>query len=158
MDDQWKLDNEAQFANITADPSYTKLNALSNNGHIMYKVIEEATGDRSPYFNEYVKVRYTGWFKYNWNLADEYVDDNGNYITNKIIFDTTEEGNIPRTFRVDGLVEGFSTALQFMKEGDKWEVWMPSKLAYGENSQGDIRPNTTLAFKIELVEIVGMKP
>ena len=66
VDSEWRLENEAKFASITTDPEYTKLNSISGNGHVMYKVIETGDGVRSPYFTEQVRVRYTGWFKYNW--------------------------------------------------------------------------------------------
>lgn len=154
VDSEWRLENEAKFASITTDPEYTKLNSTSGNGHVMYKVIETGDGDRSPYFTEQVRVRYTGWFKYNWEKEDTYQDDKGNHITNKIIFDTTSKSNIARTFNVKGVVDGFSTALQHMKEGDKWEVWIPWNLGYLQSGNGSIPGYTTLVFEIELVEIV----
>ena len=55
---------------------------------------------------------------------------------------------------MNGVVDGFSTALQHMKVGDKWEVWMPWRLAYGVTGKGNIPGYTTLVFEIELVEIV----
>ncbi|MFA7065782.1 MAG: FKBP-type peptidyl-prolyl cis-trans isomerase, partial [Dysgonamonadaceae bacterium] len=56
--------------------------------------------------------------------------------------------------RVSGVVDGFSTALQHMKEGDKWEVWIPWQLGYGERGQSPIPGYTTLVFEIELVEVL----
>ncbi len=154
VDDRWQTNNEAQFAKISADSEYTKLNSQSGNGYVMYKVIESGDGERSPYFTEEVKVHYTGWYKNNWERGDTYQDENDNFITNKIIFDTTARNNIARTLNVNGVVDGFSTALQNMKAGDKWEVWMPWKLAYGESGNNAIPGYTTLVFEIELVEIV----
>ena len=154
VDDRRQLENEAQFAKIASDSEYTRLNSESGNGYVMYKVIETGDGERSPYFTEQVKVHYTGWYKNIWEMPDTYEDENGNHITNKIIFDTTSRNNIARTFNVNGVVDGFSTALQNMKEGDKWEVWMPWKLAYGETGSNPIPGYTTLVFEIELVEIV----
>ena len=87
-------------------------------------------------------------------MPDVYTDDKGNIIQNKVIFDTTENTKIPRTFNVNGVVDGFSTALQRMQVGDKWEVWMPWKLAYGESGNSTIKGYTTLVFEIELVSIV----
>jgi len=154
VDNEWRLNNEAKFALITANSEYTKLNSESAKGHIMYKVIEIGDGDKSPYFNEKVKVRYTGWFKYDWDKEDTYQDDKGNHITNKIIFDTTSKSNIARTFGVNEVVDGFSTALQHMKKGDKWEVWIPWSLGYLQSGNSSIPGYTTLVFEIELVEIV----
>ena len=154
FDDRWKLDNEAQFAKIASSSEYTKINSASGRGYIMYKVLESGEGENSPYFTDVVKVRYTGWYKNDWSKPDKYNDDKGNVIINKIIFDTTSKNNVPRSFNVNGVVDGFSTALQHMKEGDKWEVWIPSDLAYGETGSGNIPGFTTLVFDIELVEIV----
>jgi len=52
------------------------------------------------------------------------------------------------------VVDGFSTALQRMQVGDKLEVWMPWKLAYGESGNSTIKGYTTLVFEIELVDIL----
>ncbi|MBK5195677.1 MAG: FKBP-type peptidyl-prolyl cis-trans isomerase [Proteiniphilum sp.] len=154
FDDKWKLDNEAQFAAIAANSAYTKLNSQSGNGYIMYKEIESGEG-ATPFFTDQVKVLYTGWFKREWSKPDTYTDDKDNSIYNKIIFDSTSNRNdIPSIFAVNGAVDGFSTALQNMQVGDKWEVWIPWKLGYGESGSGSIQAYTTLVFEIELVAIV----
>ena len=67
VDDRWKIENEAQFTAIANNPEYTKLNSQSGNGFVMYKVLETGTGERSPYFTEQVKVRFTGWYKNIWD-------------------------------------------------------------------------------------------
>jgi peptidylprolyl isomerase/FKBP-type peptidyl-prolyl cis-trans isomerase FklB len=154
FDDKWKQENETQFAAIAANAAYTKLNSQSGNGFVMYKEIESGEG-ATPYFTDQVKVLYTGWFKREWSKPDTYTDDKGNSIFNKIIFDSTSNRNdIPSVFAVNGVVDGFSTALQNMKVGDKWEVWIPWKLGYGESGSGSIQAYTTLVFEIELVAIV----
>jgi peptidylprolyl isomerase/FKBP-type peptidyl-prolyl cis-trans isomerase FklB len=154
FDDKWKLDNEAQFAAIAANTAYAKLSSQSGNGFIMYKEIESGEG-ATPYFTDQVKVLYTGWFKREWSKSDTYTDDKGNSIYNKIIFDSTSNRNdIPSIFAVNGVVDGFSTALQHMQVGDKWEIWIPWKLGYGESGNNSIQGYTTLVFEIELVAIV----
>lgn len=157
FDEQWKLDNEAQFAKMTANTTeYTRINSESTAGYIMYKEIESGDGE-TPTFNETVKVLYTGWYKYDWSKPDTYTDSQGKTITNKIIFDSTaNRNNIPSTFTVRGLVDGYRTALQRMQVGDKWEIWIPWRLGYGStaNSSGSIPAYTTLVFEIELVGIV----
>lgn len=153
FDDQWKLDNEAQFAAISNNSEYVRINSQSGKGYIMVKNLVTGNGE-TPYFTSQVKVRYTGWYKNVWSMPDVYTDDKGNIIQNKVIFDTTETTKIPRTFSVNGVVDGFSTALQRMQVGDKWEVWMPWKLAYGESGNSTIKGYTTLVFEIELVSIV----
>lgn len=154
IDDRWRTENEAQFNTIASNSEYTKLDVISGAGFVMYKVLETGTGDRAPFFNEQVKVRYTGWYKNIWTKPDTFTDEFGNIIKNKVIFDTTSQTNRPRPFRVNEVVTGFSTALQFMKEGDKWEVWIPWELGYMENGYQNIKGYSTLVFEIELVEII----
>ncbi len=156
FDDEIKIDNEKQFAKITANPKYTKIESQTGNGHIMYKEIFDAKSGVKPYFTDEVNVLYTGWFKRYWTKDDTFIGDDGNLFTNKVIFDSTaDRNNIPNKFNVGtGLVDGFSTALQHMEVGDKWEVWIPWQLGYGAYGRGDIKPYTTLVFEIELVKIL----
>ncbi|NCC91211.1 MAG: hypothetical protein EOM01_12780, partial [Spirochaetia bacterium] len=143
FDDRWKIENETQFAKITANPEYAKINSQSGKGFIMYKELEQGDG-ATPYFTDQVKVLYTGWYKNDWSLSDSYTNDKGNLILNKIVFDSTGNRNdIPSTFSVNGVVDGFSTALQHMQVGDKWEVWIPWKLGYGEAGNNSIPGYTT---------------
>jgi len=108
-------------------------------------------------------VQYTGWYKIDWTKPDTYTDEDGKLIKNKQIFDSTaNRGNIPSTLKVatsinpydGGIIDGFSTALQHMDVGDKWEVWIPWQLGYGSSASGTIPAYTTLVFEIELVSIV----
>lgn len=156
FEDQWKLDNEAQFARIAANSEYTKLESQSNQGYIMYKEIESGTGEK-PFFTDQVKVLYTGWYKNDWGRNDTYTGEQGNVIINKKIFDSsTNRNNIPSNFLVLSTVDGFRTALQEMQVGDKWEIWIPWNLAYGANGDRNagIRGYTTLVFEIELKEVL----
>jgi FKBP-type peptidyl-prolyl cis-trans isomerase FklB len=60
----------------------------------------------------------------------------------------------PATFPVDQVIPGWTEVLQLMKEGDKWQVYIPGKLAYGERSPSPkIGPNSTLIFDVELLSI-----
>lgn len=158
FDDTWKNGNETQFAKITANSEYKKLESQSNNGFIMYKVLKEGDGKTSPYFTDKVKVLYTGWYKRYWDREDTFIDDDGNLFTNKKIFESTaERNNIPSTFIVSSRTEdGFRTALQEMQVGDKWEIWIPWQLGYGAEgkSSANIKPYTTLVFEVELEEIL----
>ena len=165
FDSLWKDGNEAQFTKIEKDPSYTKLESASKNGFIMYKKITESKSGVKPYFSDNVKVLYTGWYKNEWTKDNTYTNSDGNKITNKIIFDSTNvesngspKGNIiPREFPLSGgVIDGFSTALQHMEVGDKWEIWIPWNLGYGAttDNRSGIRGYTTLVFEVELVEIL----
>ncbi|MBI3947687.1 MAG: FKBP-type peptidyl-prolyl cis-trans isomerase [Armatimonadetes bacterium] len=69
-------------------------------------------------------------------------------------FDSSYSRGEPVTFPVDGVIAGWSEALPLMKVGAKWELVVPSKLAYGEGGAGpDIGPNATLIFEVELLGI-----
>ncbi len=166
FDDTRKIDNETQFAKISSDSKYKKIESKTKAGYIMYKVLEEGTvSDVTPLFTDEVKINYSGWFKNYWfkdgkPAEDQFMGDNGVMFKNKIVFDTTEtdEGeHVSRNFKVNGgLVDGFSTALQHMNVGDKWEVWIPWNMGYGIFGQPNagIQGYTTLVFEIELKEII----
>jgi len=69
-------------------------------------------------------------------------------------FDGSEKAGKPVPFQVKGVIPGFKEALQLMPVGSKWQVFIPSTLAYGERGAGNvIAPNSTLVFEIELVNI-----
>ena len=103
---------------------------------ILYKV--EATGKgKTPKTSDRIKVNYIG----------KHVDGR--------IFDQSKEGQ-PGEFKVDRTVAGWQDVLPRMREGDRWEVVIPSHLAYGASGTpyGNIGPNETLVFTIELVEVM----
>ena len=103
---------------------------------ILYKVEASGTG-KTPKTSDRVKVNYVG----------RHVDGR--------IFDQSKEGQ-PGEFKVDRTVAGWQDVLPRMREGDKWRVVIPSHLAYGASGTpyGNIGPNETLDFTIELVEIL----
>ena len=69
-------------------------------------------------------------------------------------FDSSYKRNQPATFPVKGVIKGWTEALQLMPVGSKWQLFIPSDLAYGERGAGaDIGPNSTLIFEVELVSI-----
>ena len=69
-------------------------------------------------------------------------------------FDSSYKRGQPATFPVSGVIKGWTEALQMMKEGSKWELYIPSSLAYGEHGAGGvIPPSATLIFEIELVSV-----
>ncbi|NDC79798.1 MAG: hypothetical protein EB090_00760 [Verrucomicrobia bacterium] len=103
---------------------------------ILYKV-EAAGKGKTPKTNDRVKVNYIG----------RHVDGR--------VFDQSKEGQ-PYESRVDRQISGWQDVLPRMREGDKWEVVIPSHLAYGAagTPRGDIGPNETLVFTIELLEVM----
>ena len=75
-------------------------------------------------------------------------------LTTGAVFDSSIERKSPATFPVDGVIPGWTEALQLMRVGDKWELTIPPALAYGERGAGeDIGPNSVLVFEVELLGI-----
>jgi len=71
-------------------------------------------------------------------------------------FDSSYKRGQPATFPVSGVIKGWTEALQLMPVGSKWQLFVPSELAYGERGTGaDIGPNATLIFEVELLSIQG---
>ncbi len=102
---------------------------------LQYKVLQSGKGD-SPKATDTVVTHYRG------SLIDGRV------------FDSSYQRGEPATFPVNGVIKGWTEALQKMKVGDKWQLFIPSDLAYGENGAGQlIGPNAVLIFEIELLEI-----
>nr|MDA3970043.1 FKBP-type peptidyl-prolyl cis-trans isomerase [Desulfobulbaceae bacterium] len=78
---------------------------------------------------------------------------NGTLINGEV-FDSSYERGTPATFPVSGVIKGWTEALQKMKVGAKWQLFIPSELAYGNKGAGaQIGPNTVIIFDIELLEI-----
>jgi FKBP-type peptidyl-prolyl cis-trans isomerase FklB len=74
-------------------------------------------------------------------------------------FDNSYKRGEPWTTGVTGVIKGWTEALQLMKPGAKWELYIPSALAYGERGQGaQIGPNATLIFEVELVSVKKQEP
>jgi FKBP-type peptidyl-prolyl cis-trans isomerase FklB len=70
------------------------------------------------------------------------------------IFDSSLRRGEPAEFRVDRVIPGWTQALQRMRVGDKWQLFIPADLAYGERGAGEvIQPNSVLIFQVELLGI-----
>jgi FKBP-type peptidyl-prolyl cis-trans isomerase FklB len=102
---------------------------------LQYKVLKSGTG-KTPKATDTVKVHYHG------TLIDG------------TVFDSSVERGEPTTFPVNQVIPGWTEVLQLMKEGDKWQVYIPSQLAYGAQSPSPkIGPNSTLIFDVELLAV-----
>jgi len=103
---------------------------------LQYKVITEGKG-AIPKASDKVKVHYKG-----------------TTVEGKE-FDSSYKRGEPVTFQVDQVIKGWGEALQLMKVGGKYQLFIPSELAYGERGAGqDIPPNAVLLFDVELIDIV----
>ena len=69
------------------------------------------------------------------------------------VFDSSVDRGEPIDLPVDGVIAGWTEALQLMKEGDKWRLIVPPELGYGSNGVGPIPGNTTLVFEVELLVV-----
>ncbi|MEX2544249.1 MAG: FKBP-type peptidyl-prolyl cis-trans isomerase [Phycisphaeraceae bacterium] len=85
--------------------------------------------------------------------AEVRVHYRGQLINDDVFADSRQEGQ-PAQFPVDGVIPGWTEALQRMTPGSKWELFIPAELAYGAHGRGNIPPHATLIFEIELLEIV----
>ena len=101
---------------------------------LQYKVIQEGTG-KVPKATDTVTTNYRG------TLIDG------------TEFDSSYKRGQPATFPVNGVIPGWTEALQLMKTGSKWQLFIPSNLAYGERGPGTIGPNAVLVFEIELLAV-----
>jgi FKBP-type peptidyl-prolyl cis-trans isomerase FklB len=102
---------------------------------LQYKVLKEGTGN-SPTENDKVRTHYQG------TLIDG------------TEFDSSYKRNKPAEFAVKGVIKGWTEALQLMKEGGRWQLFIPPDLAYGERGNRNIPGNSTLIFEVELIAIV----
>jgi len=133
------LKNRAK-TNLDAGQAFMKENAkqagvtaLSNG--LQYKELRKGTGEH-PKVSDTVKVHYEG------KLLDG------------TIFDSSIKRNEPIEFPVNGVIAGWTEALQRMKVGDKWILFIPPGLAYGEQgSPPDIGSNELLTFEVELLDV-----
>lgn len=106
---------------------------------LQYKVIKAGTG-KKPKSNDTVTVHYRGT------------------LINGTEFDSSYKRGQPVSFPVSGVIPGWTEALQLMEEGAKWQLFIPSNIAYGERGAGGvIGPNATLIFEVELVSIQEKK-
>ncbi len=72
-------------------------------------------------------------------------------------FDSSYDRGAPATFAPEQVIQGWTEAMQLMVEGDKWELYIPSDLAYGSRGRGSIPGDAALVFTIEMIEIKGDK-
>ena len=139
--EQWRMIHTYKFDAPMGDLSF------DTNDYIYCKVLEKGTGTVRPVYTDSVSTHYRG------QLIPLY---NGS----TVVFDQSYKGELntdfaqPVTFSVQGVIEGWTTALQHMVEGDRWEVYIPSRLGYGQAAMDAIPTNSTLIFDMQLVKVI----
>ena len=123
--------NKAEGDKFLAE-NKTKEGVKTTASGLQYKVITEGTG-KSPKATDTVIVHYEG------------------KLINGKVFDSSYERGMPAQFAVNEVIKGWTEGLQLMKEGGKYEFYIPSELAYGEAGNPMIEPNSVLTFTVELL-------
>ncbi|MDG1175901.1 MAG: FKBP-type peptidyl-prolyl cis-trans isomerase [Flavobacteriales bacterium] len=132
---------QAESAGIQAKAGLEFLEANANKDGIIslpsglqYEVMTSGDGEK-PSAEDKVNTHYHG------TLIDG------------TVFDSSIERGEPISFPLNGVIAGWTEALQLMPVGSKWRLFVPSHLAYGERGQGAIQPHSTLIFEVELLAI-----
>jgi len=139
---QKEADKEMAAVNAAAGEAFLKENAKrpevkTTASGLQYEIVTEGDGP-VPTASDRVTVHYTG------RLIDG------------TVFDSSEQRGEPATFGVTQVIAGWVEALQMMKTGSKWRLYIPSALAYGpQGAGGAIGPNQTLIFDVTLLGIAG---
>jgi FKBP-type peptidyl-prolyl cis-trans isomerase len=107
---------------------------------LQYKIIKSGPDGPSPKKGDIVEVHYVG------SLIDG------------TVFDNSIQRGFPATFGITDVIPGWTAALQMMKVGDKWELFIPPKLAYGEFGPPQIPPNSVLIFQLQLLSFYTPPP
>jgi FKBP-type peptidyl-prolyl cis-trans isomerase len=129
-----KADGEAFLAGNKTKPGVVTLP-----DGLQYKIITDGSG-ATPMMNDNVTVNYRGTF----------IDGKE--------FDSSAKTGHPAQFTVGGVIHGWTEALMQMKAGSKWQLFVPSELAYGERGRPNIPPSSVLIFEIELISSVTPPP
>ena len=138
-------DNKKAQENLAAADAFMAQNAkqpgvVTLPEGLQYKVIRSGpNGGQHPTRADEVKVHYEG------KLVDG------------TVFDSSYERGVPASFPLDGLVPAWVIALQRMKAGDEWMLYVPPALGYGAQDKGPIPGNSVMIFRIELIDVLPSK-
>jgi len=131
-----QIEKKEESTNTTSEDN--EETTITTNSGLSYMIINKGSGEISPNATSTVTVHYTG------KLEDG------------TIFDSSVQRGEPVEFPLNKVIPGWTEGVQLMVVGDKFEFTIPGNLAYGENGmpQAGIRPNTTLIFEVELLDIL----
>jgi FKBP-type peptidyl-prolyl cis-trans isomerase len=125
--------NESESEKFLAQ-NKTKEGVKTTASGLQYKVLKEGNG-ATPKASDTVTVNYRGT------------------LTDGTEFDSSYKRNQPASFPVGGVIKGWTEALQLMKVGSKYQLFIPANLAYGEQGRPGIPPNSLLIFEVELMNV-----
>ncbi|HVD99020.1 MAG TPA: FKBP-type peptidyl-prolyl cis-trans isomerase [Cytophagaceae bacterium] len=135
-----KLQSQKHEKNIREGAEFLKANSSKEGvvtlpSGLQYKILKQGNGPK-PKATDRVTTHYHGT------------------LINGTVFDSSVERGQPATFPVNGVISGWIEALQLMPVGSKWQLFIPSDLAYGSRGASElIGPNTALVFEVELISI-----
>jgi peptidylprolyl isomerase/FKBP-type peptidyl-prolyl cis-trans isomerase FklB len=126
--------NAAFLAKNAKEPGVTTLP-----DGLQYKIVTSGpAGGEKPRAQDEVKVNYEG-----------------SLVPSGEVFDASAKHGGPQVFQLDeGLITGWTEAMQMMRPGDEWVIWIPPKLGYGEEDHGPIPGNSVLKFRIQLIGVL----
>jgi len=134
--------NHAQSAGPEAAATFMADNAkqpgvVALPSGLEYKIVKSGPADGPhPSVSDVVRVNYEG------------------KLTSGAVFDSSFQRGAPATFPLQGLVDGWVEALQLMRPGDEWILYVPPSLGYGDEDKGPIPANSVLVFRIQLLAIL----
>ena len=116
--------------------------------YVYCRKLTESSDTVCPMFTDSIRMNYRGRLIPSASYPEGYVFDQS--------FKTAELDpsiNVPKSFKLSGLVTGMATALQYMHAGDIWRIWIPNGLAYGEDGTTGVPGWSTIIFDVNLTEI-----
>lgn len=132
---QEQIVRNAEEAEKFLSANRNKAGIKTTESGLQYKILKDGDGN-APTLEDRVSVNYRGTF------------------TDGKEFDSSYARGEPQTVQTDGVIKGWTEALQMMKAGSKWQIYVPPHLAYGRGGLGQkIPPNTVLVFELELLSI-----
>jgi FKBP-type peptidyl-prolyl cis-trans isomerase FklB len=165
----WQQKNEAYFNQVVSDSKYQKIltytkdatnSSVTNADYIYVDVLEEGSGTQTPLYTDSIFYTYRGRLIPSKSYANGFVFDQsflGDFDWSKSAMlkacvswnpVKTSTGTVNTLF-----TEGFCTALQHMKKGSRWLVYIPYQLGYGETGSSSIPGYSTLVFEIAIADI-----
>ena len=151
IDEVWRQQNEEVINQLQFNSDYNRISAESGNDYVYYKSLQEGTGKKIFYTSQ-VQVYYKGTL-IDGTEFDARLFEDGEPFKCAVSSAVADYNYYSNPDGYQSVIEGWTVALQHMVEGDKWEVYIPYELGYGEVDNGDIPACSTLIFEIEVVSV-----